>query len=101
MPGQEDRIINSGSQTVRNSTLQVGIVGVGGIGREQHLPAWAKVPFAQVVAAADISEEALYKASPTMPNARTFRDWHDLLTLPEVDVVDICTPNATHAPIAL
>jgi predicted dehydrogenase len=86
---------------VNNSKLQVGIVGVGGIGHDQHLPAWSKVPFAQIVAAADLSEEALQRASTVAPNLRTFRDWHDLIGLPEVDIVDICTPNATHAPIAL
>ncbi|HEY1861333.1 MAG TPA: Gfo/Idh/MocA family oxidoreductase [Gemmataceae bacterium] len=84
-----------------NRKLQVGIVGVGGIGHDQHLPGWAKVPFAQVVAVADLSEEALQRAALLVPHARTFRDWHNLIAVNELDVVDICTPNATHAPIAL
>jgi predicted dehydrogenase len=86
---------------VINSKLQVGIVGVGGIGHDQHLPAWSKVPFAQIVAAADLSEEALQRAAAVVPQLRTFRDWHELIHLAEVDIVDICTPNSTHAPIAL
>lgn len=86
---------------MRNGKLQVGIIGVGGIGRDQHLPAWAAVPFAEVAAAADVSEEALERACKAVSIPRCFLNWHDLLALDELDIVDICTPNRTHAPIAL
>jgi predicted dehydrogenase len=87
---------------VRNGKLQVGIVGVGGIGRDQHLPGWAKVPFAEVVAAADVSEEALRQAATTLPHcSHLFRDWQELVALDDLDIIDVCTPNRTHAPIAL
>jgi predicted dehydrogenase len=76
-------------------------VGVGGIGRDQHLPSWAKVPFAEVTAAADVSEEALLRSCEFLPPSRRFTDWHDLIALDELDIVDICTPNRTHAPIGL
>jgi predicted dehydrogenase len=76
---------------------------VGGISRNEHLPGWGLVPFAEVAALADVSEEALYRAAEVVvvPSTRQFRDWHDLVTLDDLDVVDICTPNKTHAPIAL
>src|SRR2546422_828745 len=51
-----------GGCLVRDGKLRVGIVGVGGIGHDQHLPGWAKVPFAEVIAAADLSEAALARA---------------------------------------
>jgi predicted dehydrogenase len=88
---------------VPTSKLQVGIVGVGprGIGFDQHLPGWARVPFATVVAAADLSAEALDRACDEFAIPRRFQDWHDLVALPDVDIVDICTPNRTHAAIAL
>jgi predicted dehydrogenase len=86
---------------VRDGKLRVGIVGVGGIARDQHLPAWSKVPFAEVVAVADVSEEALARVAEKFPVRHCFRDWHDLVGLDGLDVVDICTPNRTHAAIAL
>jgi predicted dehydrogenase len=86
---------------VRNGNLQVGLVGAGGIGRDQHLPGWAKVPFAQVTAVADVSASALEQTGSQVNHARLFNDWHDLIALETIDVVDICTPNRTHTPIAL
>lgn len=86
---------------MRSGKLQVGIVGVGGIGFDQHLPGWAAVPFAEVRAAADLSEAALHRAGERFNIRERFRDWHDLVELPDLDIVDICTPNRTHTPIAL
>jgi predicted dehydrogenase len=86
---------------VENSKLRVGIVGMGGISRDQHLPAWAKVPLAEVTAIADVSEEALQKAGAMAPHARSFHDWKDLIARDDLDVIDICTPNALHAPIGI
>ena len=86
---------------MRNGKLQIGIVGVGGVGHDQHLPGWAKVPFAEIVAAADLSESALAKACEAFSIAHRFQEWQKLVGLPDLDIVDICTPNRTHTPIAL
>ncbi len=86
---------------VRNGKLQVGIVGVGGIGRDQHLPGWAKVPFAEIVAAADISDETLQRACEPYSIHHRYTDWHELVALDGLEIVDICTPNRLHTPIAL
>jgi predicted dehydrogenase len=86
---------------VSDRKLRVGMVGVGGIGRDQHLPAWARVPFAEIAGIADTSDDALRKAGAMVPQARTFRDWKELVTRDDVDVIDICTPNALHAPIGV
>src|SRR5262249_30522889 len=86
---------------VVGNILKVGIVGVGTIGRDQHLPGWAKVPFAEVVAAADVSESARKEAVTHVPGIQTFSDWQDLVDLPDLDIIDICTPNQTHCPITL
>ncbi len=81
--------------------LRVGVVGVGGIGVDQHLPGWAKVPFAEVVALADPSPGALARASAVVPDARRTEDWRDLVDAEQLDVIDVCTPNALHGPVSL
>lgn len=86
---------------MRDGKLQVGIVGVGGIARDQHLPAWANVPFAEVTAAADVAEAALNQVADSFAIRRRFVDWLPLVELDDLDIIDICTPNRTHTSIAL
>jgi predicted dehydrogenase len=86
---------------VYNGKLRVGLIGAGGIGRDQHLPGWAAVPFAEVVGLADTSQAALEQAGRLVSEAVRLTDWKELIDRDNVDVVDICTPNRTHAAIAL
>jgi predicted dehydrogenase len=86
---------------VRDRKLRVGLVGAGGIGRNQHLPGWAKVPFAEVLGLADVSPEALSRAAQIAPGAHTYHDWHELVARDDIDAIDVCTPNRTHSAIVL
>jgi predicted dehydrogenase len=81
--------------------VRVGMVGVGGIGLDQHIPGWAKVPFVDVTALADTSPDALERAGAALPRARRYEDWHALVDRNDVDVIDVCTPNVLHTPVAL
>lgn len=82
---------------MRDGKLQVGIIGLGGIARDRHLPAWNHVPFAEVAALADISPEAVKRAAALRPAASQFTDWRELVAVPGLDAIDICTPTALHA----
>src|SRR5690606_796721 len=84
-----------------NDALRIGIVGTGFVGRAVHLPAWASVPGAHVVAVCDADPVARdLVASRLAPGVRLVADYRDLLAS-GVDAVSICTPNLLHAPIAL
>jgi predicted dehydrogenase len=86
---------------MRDGSLRVALIGTGGIGCDQHLPGWAGVPFASVVAVADTSQPALERAGSLAPDAVRYLDWREMLRREEIDAVDICTPNRTHTEIAL
>jgi predicted dehydrogenase len=88
-------------QRVTNGKLRIGLVGAGGIGRDQHLPGWSALPYCEVVAFADTSPPALEQASRLVPDAALFADWRELIAQENLDIVDICTPNRTHSEIAL
>jgi len=79
--------------------LRVGIVGGGFMGRV-HTAA-ARSAGAAVVAIASSSAEGAGRAARALgvPTAHATAD--DLLHDPDVDVVHVCSPNATHAPYAL
>ena len=79
--------------------IGIGIVGCGNIGFNVHLPAYRKAGY-KVVAAADARPEALNRVRSAFGIPRLFNDFHDLLKLDEVQVVDIAVPAPQHVPVA-
>ncbi|HEY3265823.1 MAG TPA: Gfo/Idh/MocA family oxidoreductase [Armatimonadota bacterium] len=82
-------------------TVNIGVIGAGGIATNAHLPAYEACPNAKVVAIADINEEALNKAKEKFSIPNAFTDYHDLLAMEEVEAVSICTPNFMHKQPAI
>ena len=81
-------------------TLKVGIIGVGGIAGS-HIPGWNASEDAELVAGSDISTKALkaWGAKHEVDKLVSIPD--DLFRDPEIDIIDICTPNNYHAPLAI
>jgi predicted dehydrogenase len=79
-----------------NKTLRIGIIGCGNIGSGSHLPAWLANPdLADVVALVDPTEATLEtaRAAAGLAAAQVHLDPLDLIARPDVDVIDICTPQ--------
>lgn len=76
--------------------LRVGIIGAGGISNA-HYKGYA-AGGAQVVAVADVNLAALETRQSEWGVRQAFTDYEQLLALPEVEAVSICTPNAFHYP---
>lgn len=83
--------------------VRIGVVGTGGIACNVHIPEILKCPEGKLVAICDIDEEKLRIAGEkfNIPQNMRFKDYNDLINCPEVDAVEICTPNYLHVPIAL
>jgi predicted dehydrogenase len=81
--------------------IGVAMIGCGGIALQNHLPGFALLPQAQVVALCDTNPATLEKAKQQTGITAAFAAYHDVLKHPAVDAVVIATPNFTHAPIAL
>lgn len=77
------------------STLGFGIIGAGGISNV-HLTALSKRDDAQVVALADVNAETAQRQAERYHVERWVTDYHDLLTIPEIDAVVVCTPTYLH-----
>ncbi|MCX7681919.1 MAG: Gfo/Idh/MocA family oxidoreductase [Anaerolineae bacterium] len=82
------------------STLKVGIIGVGGIARF-HMPGWEASEYAEVVAGCDVDEAVLRKWGKEFGITRLATDAMELIRDRELDIIDICTPNTYHAPLAI
>lgn len=82
------------------SKIKVGVIGVGSISNE-HIQAYLRNPDVELYAFCDINEEQLNKMGDKYGVSRRFTDMNDLLALPEIDAVSVCTWNAAHAPCTI
>ena len=81
-------------------SLKVGVIGTGGISAV-HYPGWKDSPHTELAALADLSKPALEKAGADQGIDLLYEDPYDLIANPDIDIVDICTPNAYHTPLAV
>jgi len=82
------------------TTLKVGVIGVGGIART-HMPGWAASADAEVIAGSDINGAALAEWGRIHGVDRLSTDPAELLNDPEIDIVDVCTPNMSHTALVV
>ena len=80
--------------------LKVGVIGVGGIAKT-HMPGWAASPLAEVVAGSDIAETALQAWGQANGVARLSTNPADLIHDPDIDIIDVCTPNMYHTELVV
>ena len=88
-------------------TLRVGMVGYGFMGKA-HSNAWRQAPrFFPLKAHVELnticgrSAAAVQAARIQLGWQNAATDWRDVVESPLIDVVDINTPNGSHAEIAI
>jgi predicted dehydrogenase len=86
---------------MKSRKLRVGIVGTGGIAKGVHIPGWKDNPDAEITAVCDIIPERVREVAEKNDVPHVVEDYRKLVKLQDVDVVDVCTPNRVHTPVAL
>lgn len=84
--------------------LRIGIIGCGGIANNKHLPALkTQDDLCELVAFCDIKEDRAQKAADEYgaKGAKVYTDYNELLKDASIDLVHVCTPNVSHAPITI
>ncbi len=88
-------------------TLRVGMIGYNFMGKA-HSNAWRQVNrFFELPAQVELNtvcgrnSKAVEKAARTFGWARSATDWRAVVEDPNLDIIDITTPNDTHAQIAI
>lgn len=81
--------------------LRVAVIGAGRWAVRSHIPGWQRDPRVEVVALAEVNEEALHAAATEFNIPRAVNDYRDLVNDPEIDVIDVATGNAMHFEISM
>ena len=80
--------------------LKVAVIGLGSISR-RHLESYQNNPDVELYALCDINEERLNEAGKKYGVERLYTSCEEMVKLPELDAVSICTWNSAHAPCAI
>ncbi len=82
--------------------LRVGIVGCGSVAKERYIPGFMKKHNKVILQAACDSHESLANDVARQHNIpKVYSDISEMLTRENLDIVDICTPQQTHAPLTV
>jgi predicted dehydrogenase len=77
--------------------LKVGIIGLGGISHT-HVPGWNGSPYTELIAGSDVNPVVFSTWREKYGMDCFYEDPMDLINNPEIDIIDVCSPNMFHAP---
>ena len=80
--------------------MKVGMLGLGGIAHT-HVPGWEASPYTELAAGSDVNPAVFPAWKEKHGLARFYEDPMDIIRDPEIDIIDICTPNMFHEPQAI
>ncbi len=80
--------------------IHVGVIGCGKIAQVRHLPEYAEHGQVEISAVFDLNKERCEEIAKQY-NATACASYEELLAMPEIDAVSICTANQTHSEITI
>jgi predicted dehydrogenase len=81
-----------------NQKLGIGIIGVGGQG---GFSLHSLAPLENIVVLCDVDSKRVEKERAAHKNAAFTQDFREVVERKDIDAVAVCTPDHTHAPIAM
>ncbi|WP_165972043.1 Gfo/Idh/MocA family protein [Paenibacillus piri] len=86
-----------------DQTIHLGIIGMGRVAVERHIPSIRSIGDSNVniAAAADAKPGIALQAAEKHGIPHAFEDYRELLAMEEINAVCVCTPTFTHAQIAI
>jgi predicted dehydrogenase len=84
-----------------NHPVRVAVIGCGLIAQRAHLPSYVAAPEADLTAVVSGHRATAEAVASQFGNPRVLNSWQEAVADPEIDAIDICTPNVLHAEIAI
>ena len=89
--------LNNAENLMSNNTINIALIGYGFVGKTFHAPLIRSVPGLNLAFVASRDEE---KVKRDLPDVTVIASPEAAVQHPDVDLVVIASPNATHAPLA-
>jgi myo-inositol 2-dehydrogenase / D-chiro-inositol 1-dehydrogenase len=84
---------------VSAKTINVGVIGVGRIGKLHSENLAYRIPDARILAVADVQHETAQQIAARLNVPAAYADYHDILSNKDIDAILICSATDTHAQI--
>jgi UDP-N-acetylglucosamine 3-dehydrogenase len=81
--------------------VRVAVIGAGLVAQRSHLPAYLASEEAELTAVVSGRAETAARVAAEFGNPRVLPTWEEATADPEIEAIDVCTPNHLHAPIAI
>ena len=78
------------------ATVKVGVLGAGAWAEFAHLPGYKRDPSCELVAIADPMVDRAEAFAKKFEIPHVYASHEELIARDDIDVVDVCTPSATH-----
>ena len=88
-------------RTVSTGPVRVAVLGAGAWARHAHLPGYLRDSRCKVVAIADPNRALAEQAATDFGIPVIARDHTEVVGRDDVDMVDVCTPSATHFDLSM
>jgi predicted dehydrogenase len=85
---------------MKNSKLRIAVLGAGAWAKNAHIPGWQRDPRCEVAVICDVVKERAQEFAQHFKVPEATDDWRAVVSRPDLDVVDVCTPSATHFELA-
>ncbi len=83
----------------KREIINVGVIGVGRIGKLHSENLAYRIPDARILAVADIQQDAAKQVAARLNVPAAHADYHEILNSKDIDAVIICSATDTHAKI--
>jgi predicted dehydrogenase len=83
-------------RTIRGNTVRVGVLGAGAWAEFAHLPGYKRDSRCELVAIADPIRERAAAFAEKFGIPHVYDSHEALIARDDIDLVDVCTPSATH-----
>jgi predicted dehydrogenase len=81
---------------MKNSILRVAVLGAGNWAKSAHIPGWQRDPRSEVAVICDPRKERADEFAKIFNVPESSADWRSVVARQDIDIVDVCTPSATH-----